>query len=280
MTDKQYGDLTINSIVNLWYDGVAPLAFSLLVVGLFLIWLHRRVCTSPVFGRLGELLVANGLVLLLFFRNPFPHPIILLLEVALWIGAATYATAIVTDFLLIRLPEWGVEEKALFEPEEHKIKPWIVPTLVFIQIVALWFGFPSVFRVEKQLLGDFIPWLILPMVLALMSLSAFRLLPYRRVRETALLGETAPPMELDNIFVVNGPASKMELIATPMMVLTIWAVVYFFTTGDKRGGTDWSGLLLLVFLGGSIARIEYLRWKKKERLEAASRAASVMTQEA
>jgi len=289
MSDQQFGDMTINSIVNLWYEGLAPLALSMLILGLFLVWIHRRVSTSPVFGRLGELMVANGVVMLLFFRNKFPHPIILVLEIALAVGAAIYATAILADFLLIRMPEWGIPEKALFEPEDHRIKPWFVPTLAFTEIFLLWlipgilgdkYYVSAFFRLESHLLGDLLSWFVMILIVALMSLCAFELLPYRRVRETALLGETAPPMELDNVFVVNGPVTKMELIATPTVVLTVWAVACFFTMEGKRAGTSWFGLLLLVFLGASIARIEYQRWKRKERLAAASRTSEPMTQEA
>lgn len=250
-------------ITNPWYDRMAMMSFSLLAVGVLLMWIYRRVNDSRLYFQLSVTLLANGAFTLLFFRSPFPATLFYMVEATLAYLTFIYVTALLTTVLLKHLPDYGVEEKALFDPDTHVIRPWVVPGLSFILLVVLWFVFPGFFILEGFILGDFLPWLVLVGSLGLFTVAISPLIPYHQVRETALLGESAPPRELTDVLEATGPASRMEKIAAPVLCLTAWAILHMLASGSGSLGY----LFLFLLLGGSIARTEMSRARRAEMMK-------------
>jgi hypothetical protein len=259
-----FNDRIINdNLFNPWFDMIAAYAFSTFMLGLFCLWINRRINDSEVYNVLAYGLIVNGGVMLMFGRDPFPHPFfVLVFFVSLFFCVAAFV-AILTVMAVQRLPGWGVAETYVHDPDDHTVR-WYLPWIITVGLLVLfWLTASAPFMILDRVLGTSLSWVLAVLFVCMVSVMGYGLLPMNYVRETALLGETAPPKELDDIFVFSGQASAMERMTLPIVAVAFWGVgVYFALHGFDMGTSDSTGAIFLLILGASILMTEYSRSKR------------------
>lgn len=262
-----YAELTMDRIlgdhlVNPWFDQVAAGGFTMFMLGLFFYWVHRRVNDAQIYYVISVGLGLNGLIILLFGRNPYPNPIAVLAfftTLFFWLAGLV---SVLTVLIVQRGGDLGIPESSIMDPDDHMPRPYIPLVCVVTILVLIWLSITTPFQLLDTVLGMGTYALGLVMV-AFVSVVAYELLPVTIVRETAFLGETAPPKELEDIFRVNGAVTAMEKMTVPMVSVSFWGVgMYFASHGLDTTSNDFSGAVFLLLLGASIVFTEYARAKR------------------
>ncbi|MBM3463928.1 MAG: hypothetical protein FJX76_17675 [Armatimonadetes bacterium] len=257
--------IMLDLVMNPWYDRILSFAFVLLTAGVFIIWVYKRLNDSPIYGMLGYLLAGNGLFMALFLRDPYPNALWMIVETVLAYYTLIYLSALITTLGLRLLPEWGLPERLLFDADDHSIKPYVVPvvsvTLFVLLYIFLYGGWVVLWRIVggDDLFAIFVALISIPLV----ALVAREQIPYVQTRETAFLGESAPPCELANLLEITGEASSGEKIAVPIVCFAAGAMLTFLVAEKTRdSGQHFTGLVVLILIAVSIARTEINRAKR------------------
>lgn len=258
IADRILGD----HLSNPWFDKVGAIGFSMFMLGLLFYWIHRRVNDARIYYVISMGLGVNGLLILLFGGDPFPNPIAVLLfftSLFFWLAGLV---AVLTVLVVQRAPELGVAESAVLDPDERLPRMQVPFACTITLLILIWLTVSTPFMLLDQILGVK-TYALSAVMVVFVSVVAYELLPVTTVRETAFLGESAPPKELEDIFSVNGPVSAMEKMTVPMVGVAFWGVgVYFASHGLDLGGEDSAGAVFLLFLGASIVMTEYARAKR------------------
>lgn len=258
LADRILGD----HLSNPWFDKVGAIGFTMFMLGLLFYWIHRRVNDARIYYVISLGVGVNGLMILLFGGDPYPHAIAILLfftSLFFWLAGLV---AVFTVLVVQRAPELGVAESAVVDPDEHLPRAHIPLVCTLLLLILLWLSVSTPFLLLDQILG-MKTYALAAVMVVFVSVVAYELLPVTTVRETAFLGETAPPKELEDIFQVNGPVTAMEKLTVPMVSVAFWGVgVYFASNGLSTGGDDFAGAVFLLLLGISIVMTEYARAKR------------------
>lgn len=258
IADRILGD----HLSNPWFDKVSAIGFTLFMLGVLFYWVHRRVNDARIYYVISMGLGVNGLLILLFGRDPYPLPLAVLAFFASMFFWLAGVVAVLTVFAVQRAPELGIAESAILDADD-RLPRMHVPFVCTITILILvWLSVSTPFMLLDQILGAR-TYALAAVMVVVVSVLAYELLPVTLVRETAFLGESAPPKELEDIFRVNGPVTAMERLTVPMVSVAFWGVgVYFASHGLTLGGDDFAGVVFLLFLGASIAMTEFARAKR------------------
>lgn len=268
-SDLPMDRIMLDGIVNPWYDVVPEYALSVILLGAFFTWIQARVNNSKIYEVLSNGLVINGAILLWWGKDPNPNPIVMVVYLLSTLAVVAAVAAIFTVLVVLYLPDLGLPEKWVQEPNDHRVR-YFVPFLpTFFALIVFWLACMTPFVLFRKVLGDFQPWLVALLSVIGTSITAYGILPMHSVRETAFMGETTPPQELDDIFVSTGDAQSMEKFTVPLLTLAMWGVLlYFVAHGGDLATQDTFGLFFLIALGLSIVATEWSRYKNAKEYAA------------
>lgn len=261
--------IMVDRIYNPWFDQMNAIAYSLIVFGLFFLWFHRRINDSRLYNTLGISLAAVGILLTVFGRDPVPNPYATIAFLAALSACVAGLIAIFTTLMVQMLPEMGLDEKYVHDPDSHKVRWYLAPGMVLILYALIWMFWDFPIAIDAQLVGDSKSYLVEGLLVLMTSVIAYGLLPMSYVREVALMSETAPPMELDEIFTASGPARAFEKFTVPLVSVALLGVaIYLGMHGFQLEGEDSTGAIFLFFLAIAITLSERHRVRRSEELAA------------
>jgi hypothetical protein len=246
---------------NPWYPQALMIACWSGLVGLLLLWVHYRVNNAQVWRNLGYGFLAHGLVQLLFFRSKFPLLPGVVLEMAVLFVILTNLAVLIAVLAMEKLPYLGVEEKYL-QKGDGTPRPEFLYGLTAAVFILPAFFLKAPYYFFRAALGhsSFFYWLFVLAAAGAGGWWSFHLLPWKKLGEVALLGEDRPPMELEKVFAVTGPATRAEVVVMALGAFLGYAAFFFIFQGDKkRQAADYLGLILMSAIAFQIIHAELMR---------------------
>lgn len=252
---------------NVWID--AGRGFNIVFIkvgmailfGMMFLWFYFRVSRKRLILYLGSCCLLHGVLFAIFFHTEEMSPVGIFLEALVVIAFITVLTAIVGTLLIhFNTKYLAIPEHLYLKPETGNVK-WnamVVVSLAVNLILMLSFSNASRFIAE----GVFGGLAVVPFIIEifLTGYLAYRLLPWKPVEETALLGDETPRKELDNILVFSGGAPMLERITVPAIFCVLWGIIIFITRGRWDIG-DWFGIIILAFVAWVVYKRELMREK-------------------
>lgn len=255
-------------------DSVWWFFIGAMVMGVLFLWVYRRVNDTEVFEHTGWTLVAFAMVMLIFFRGPFPNWFGMLLLTYLTLAVLVNLVTILAVAAVQKLPYMGVDEKLLADPRDGSVKPHVLYGLAVLIILGVYLFIPPYGDVARAALqywpvqgsGTLLMWgIVLPSFIFLTGFLALHHLPWRLVPGQTVLGG-GPLRELAPIFRMDGPAPRGEVVLVALATFLIFASSLFLLKGAGQvSGADVAGLMFMSALAFTIMRAELNRSKMNEQ---------------
>lgn len=252
---------------NPWYHDALIYAAWSLMLGILLLWFYYRANDASVFGNLGFLWVAQAVVLAAFFTNKYPLTFGMLLEGAVVLGILCNLNTLVAVAVVQKISYFGVEETYITEEDGSVRRSYLYAQAVLLLFLChLLFSGPAAFWHASLRHNHILYWVSFFLAAAMMGTWSYRTLPWKPLGEVAILGEERPPMELQQIFRMPGPASRAEVVLVSLTVFLVYTAVLFVAKKDHHP-SDYLALVAISLIAFNIIRAELFRSAEVEELE-------------
>jgi len=235
-----------------------------LLMGILVLWVHRRVNDTSLFQNIAIGLFGLGLVLLAFFRTAFPTVLgLLALLTCLYVVVLNFAV-VVCVAAVQKLPYFGLDEKVLSDPRDGSIRPWLPYAVAGLLVLGPYWMVDDLSRVLLSLCGNipFLAWVVLAGMVTLVGLVGNKILPWRVLTDHPILGG-GYMRELAPIFSMPGPATRGEVMLIGIGGFVAYLVILFLFKGQVTGA-DMLGLFLVATVALNIIRAELARSARVE----------------
>jgi hypothetical protein len=247
-------------MLNPFFDQMVPMVCALLVLAGFLFWVYLRYNRTPLYATVASLQLLLALILAILGREPNPGMFFVILVVLVGTALFVLTSSLLMAVFLSQIRDYDVAPETYLDPHTGLFQPKAAAGIGGVLLVGLWLALPLCFVAGGRLLGDATSMAGCLVLLGVVATAGPKLMPTELIKDEHGLGASTARAYTD-VMLPTGPASPQERLAAPLLGLIGLAMVFLLSQGsvsDNQGP-----LLLLIAVGGSIARTEYVRSKKK-----------------